>query len=320
MGSREAAEKQFLEYNWENSEAWQKFFSNLYPTPPAVKVDKWKRKFFKNSVNSALDIETPNPTAADTHNESSTTDATPSTTTPTSMRGRSNMRLISTSLRVPALLMSLIYLFPRSPKRVFLSAVWLHIAANLALIGAKFGRPKFQAEWMQTVMADDSVLSLFFAFTAFSVGDTFLSLASPCISSVIHFADAYRDTLKVYVPPKIDNTVTTATDRINSSRYGLMQFRANIEVMLGLLVLVGLCTGRSGGLSVLLYGNALRTAYSMSAFTKSTFSQVHVLITNVLTHGAVPVAVNAGYQKVSGMLHSYANQGTQPPPPQRRAD
>lgn len=47
MAELSEADKAFLAYDWGQSKKWLDYFDSLYPTPPADKVLKWKKKFFK---------------------------------------------------------------------------------------------------------------------------------------------------------------------------------------------------------------------------------------------------------------------------------
>ena len=40
----EAKHKQFLEFNWRDSQEWQNYYRDIYPTPPGNKIEYYKKK------------------------------------------------------------------------------------------------------------------------------------------------------------------------------------------------------------------------------------------------------------------------------------
>ena len=49
--------KKFKEYDWVTSEEWQAYYRNIYPTPPPSKILRYKKKFYRNKIDSDFDID-----------------------------------------------------------------------------------------------------------------------------------------------------------------------------------------------------------------------------------------------------------------------
>jgi hypothetical protein len=48
--------KQFLNYDWVNSQEWRTYYDNLYPVPPGNKILYYKKKFYKLKVDNEFDL------------------------------------------------------------------------------------------------------------------------------------------------------------------------------------------------------------------------------------------------------------------------
>ena len=64
--------KKFKEFDWVNSQEWQSYYRNLYPTPPPSKIEKYKKKFYKLKVDNDFDINY-NPPEPKTNNTNTNT-------------------------------------------------------------------------------------------------------------------------------------------------------------------------------------------------------------------------------------------------------
>jgi len=52
----EAKYKAFEEYAWGSSQAWQTKLNNIYPIPEASKMQRIKKRFYKEHVDPDFDI------------------------------------------------------------------------------------------------------------------------------------------------------------------------------------------------------------------------------------------------------------------------
>lgn len=46
----------FKKFDWTLSEKWQLYFSNLYPTPPRERIEKLRRKWYRDNVDKDFDL------------------------------------------------------------------------------------------------------------------------------------------------------------------------------------------------------------------------------------------------------------------------
>lgn len=50
------AEEKYLKHDWKNDDQWKLYLSNLYPPPPLVNIEKYKKKYFQKNIDKNLDI------------------------------------------------------------------------------------------------------------------------------------------------------------------------------------------------------------------------------------------------------------------------
>lgn len=48
--------KDFRKFDWTLNEKWQIYLSNLYPTPSREVLEKLRKKWYKNNVDSEFDV------------------------------------------------------------------------------------------------------------------------------------------------------------------------------------------------------------------------------------------------------------------------
>jgi hypothetical protein len=46
----------FKKFDFGASESWQTYYDNLYPKPPLNKVEKFKKKWYKQKVDPLFDV------------------------------------------------------------------------------------------------------------------------------------------------------------------------------------------------------------------------------------------------------------------------
>lgn len=48
--------KAFTKYDWTLSDKWQLYLSNLYPIPPRDRLEKIRRKWYRDNVDKEFDL------------------------------------------------------------------------------------------------------------------------------------------------------------------------------------------------------------------------------------------------------------------------
>lgn len=53
----EAKYKAFRSFDWTLNEKWQLYLNNIFPMPPRARLEKMRRKWYKDNVDKEFDIE-----------------------------------------------------------------------------------------------------------------------------------------------------------------------------------------------------------------------------------------------------------------------
>jgi len=46
----------FKKYDFTNNPSWQLYYDNLEPKPPLNRIEKWKKKWYRNNVDNLFDV------------------------------------------------------------------------------------------------------------------------------------------------------------------------------------------------------------------------------------------------------------------------
>ena len=57
MSSQEHKEAQYKAHNWASDEKWQSYLNGVYPVPPLAKLEKIKRRWYRNNVDKQFEVD-----------------------------------------------------------------------------------------------------------------------------------------------------------------------------------------------------------------------------------------------------------------------
>ncbi|PHJ20923.1 family upf0121 protein [Cystoisospora suis] len=351
------ADKAFLAYDWGQSKKWLEYFDSLYPTPPADKVLKWKKKFFKAHENRDFD---PNSQAlAEALGEkpssppSASTSSSPwrsSGSSPTggagsscpysssSYQGSSNVPgtvrasflrhkvfpLLCLSGLFCGLCFTLTGLYTRldstQNSSLSLLGLWLLAASFLLHLFMTLGYPPIPSPlslqalaltlgpYIQRAAYLDSVHALSYLLFTIALPPSFALYLSPSLSSILIWASLLQDPTSNGIPALIKNNrfIHTGVSKIQSNRMRLLQYRADVEVFLGLLFIVSRIVTLDLSLSnsvfpALMYIHLLRLRHATCGFTHTTCRRIDAFFTRIVTSPSCPAFVGSLYGRVQAI-------------------
>ena len=294
------AEKSFQEFEWRNSE-WKLYLENLYPPPPLSKIEYYKRKWFKNNINSALALESNQGKRDGTYAKHPNAQ---STTTKTSY-------IPSIYTATPPLLLfiglifSAVYTLPFVSRRVLRFALAFYISGFVFSMFSRFGKIQWNTHYWQTCIADHSFQALLIT-TATLILQSWISLISPTLSAIVLLGETSSQWMTL-IPRSLAAhvSVVAATRKINTNRYRLLEFQADVEIFVGFFILILLFMRYTSGITVLLYFNALRFKYQLSPLTQAAFQKIHQKIIFFLSKPSIPSFVLSSYKMACSFLNNY---------------
>lgn len=333
MGSE--VEQKFTEFKWAESESWQKYFADLFPTPNAQKVQKFKRKWYKANVDANLSEEEPQSSATATStaapspsNATTTNTATSGTSATTGTTGSFPGRTASQSggagtsarsvteqlwTRSAAFLLSSgaflylsSFLIAGLQGRLRVSAVVCLCLGFIASLIAAYGKPQWDAQYWQLIAYHEAALALPSCLIALPQ-DRFIFYAPALLSAFylsIDYLAEFVGSLPLAPTPFKNALSNLATGQ---QKEMVRTYRGKLDVYCGLTAIALFILQRIRFLFLMLTFQMLRHKYVVSPHTKRAFADVHTLITRGLSHPMVPPAVNNTYQRFSAIISRYAN-------------
>eukprot|EP00922_Rhytidocystis_sp_ex-Travisia-forbesii_P047879 GHVS01071384.1.p1 GENE.GHVS01071384.1~~GHVS01071384.1.p1 ORF type:complete len:337 (-),score=26.79 GHVS01071384.1:192-1202(-) len=307
MEMSEETLKNFTDFDWSDSR-WQAYLSGLYPVPPADKIQKWKKKWYKKNVDSSFD---------------SAWEPSPQRSSPSPTVGgidfgaqRSNpphLSLLKSTASISfltAVFLSTLYTLPllgTAPK-LYVGAMICYFMGLICDLGSKYGRPQWSMSWWQPLFLEDSGQMIMYMFFTVLIIRNPLSFIPLAITSAIHTAETYVQ-YKQQLPAVLKNnqSLDSMATSLHSQRMRWMQLRADAEVGLGvMLILLAFFTGGSGLLASFLYFHFMKIRYSMSGFTSTTFRKIDAKLTSLTNSSYCPGVLRYVYSKVRSLASSLA--------------
>ncbi|BAM40430.1 conserved hypothetical protein [Theileria orientalis strain Shintoku] len=320
------AEKKFLAFDWSSSSEWQTYFSNLYPTPDASKLPKFKRTWFRRNVDSTLaeDSTVGDPVSPKKETTSSQQSSTPK------MPHTKFFERYQNKTRLP-LLKELVLRFELVLLIGFVMSVFVVITSkfkapgtenlvkNCVNVSRSFfiiflfvrvlrerGLPKMKMEYFNSLSNDQYVQSLMYSISFISVPPKALYYAPQLVTSLLCLSSLYKEHPSLFPRLLQIQKVKEIMTKVDQNGYFLCKLRAHLEVaILPYLVLLGF-TGRGGIMPLFLYVSFLKFKInSKDVYMMNTLKGVHLKILNGLSNPKVPAVVKNMYQRAVKSLELY---------------
>ncbi|KAH0487005.1 MAG: hypothetical protein KVP17_003359 [Porospora cf. gigantea B] len=286
--------EQFANFDWNNPE-WQAYFQNLFPTPPVGKVLKFKKKWYKQHIDSNFDDTAETPTVKNEgprhHNHQG-----PSYFLPVwHQRG-----LVALTASLISLTTSLVLTNIRIPSYALL------IAGLFMELYAKFGWPRWSDKiYWQTLLSDTfATKGIIFGFATLSlVKKNPLFMASPVTTAVLLLTQALEagEPIAEFFPQLIRQKAALVVVQ----RWQILQMLANIEVMLGVMLIVNLFTRTHSVAYSFLYWNCLRIFYISDPNVRLAVHNMSNRVRSLLMY--VSPVVAGYYDRAASFVDGYAS-------------
>ena len=255
--------KKFKEFEWEKSKEWQLYWSNLYPTPPVSKIERYKRKFYKNKIDSDFDIDyKPSETSNSNSNYNSNSTFTDSNSGYSYTYAFPPFKPIN-SVLLKTIETYLLFFFLFSLPFRFYSKQIAFIAYLLRTLRLN-GIPKWKVEYLQGLMGIDSVHVFFYSLVLFIERFNYYLILPVALAAVIDSCENIKDDKNLNVFKKY-------FDLVLKNKENLLQERANIEVGIGFLLIVGVFLKLNSFLLPIIYWQLMKVKYFLQPRIKKSF-------------------------------------------------
>ena len=308
--------KQFKEYDWINSKEWQLYYSNLYPTPPPSKILRYKKKFYRNKIDSNFDIdyeppkEEENTTNNNTNNtqysnanqsssnQSSQETFTNEQTFETYKAAQTLARPINSSLLLLIETISLLAFFVSLPirYRTNLLAIIPFLIRTIRLVGI----PQFNMTYLQVVLMNDACHTLLFAVQIIIERFNYYLLFPIIISAVIALCENLKN-INAKIP-----IVQGYVDLIYNKKEEIIQSRSHVEVAIGFVSIIGIFLKLNSFLTPIIYWQMIRVRYTLNPYIKQSFKDINEYANSIKNSDKCPEIVKTIIDKVQSAFEYLA--------------
>ena len=286
--------KKFTEFDWKNSKDWQLYWSNLYPTPPVSKIDRYKRKFYKNKIDSDFDIDYKPKESSNQNNTNST--YTDSNTGYSYSYAYPPFNPIN-SLLLKTMETYLLFFFLLSLPFRFYSKQIATVAYLIRTLRLN-GIPKWKVEYLQGLMGIDSVHVFFYSLILFVERFNYYLILPVALAAVVDSCENLKNEKQLEMFKKY-------FDLVLSRKESLLQDRANVEVGIGFLLIVGVFLKLNSFLLPIIYWQLMKVKYFLQPRIKKSFEMLNANVNKFKNNKNCPQMLKFVVEKIQWLFEYF---------------
>ena len=293
--------KQFLEYNWVDSKEWQLYYSNLFPTPPPSKILRYKKKFYRNKIDSNFDIDYEPPKQEETsqQNNAQSQNYNQNYSNQTNQEAFSNEQTFETYKSAQTLARPInsqpLFLIETISLILFIVSLPIRYKTNLLAIIAFLirtirlvGIPQFNMTYLQATLMNDACHTLLFAVQIILERLNYYLLFPVIISAVIALCENLKK-MNIKLP---------YIDLINNKKEEIIQSRSHVEVAIGFVSIIGIFLKLNSILTPIIYWQMIRVRYTLNPYIKESFKEINNYANQIKNSDKCPGIVKTIIDKV----------------------
>lgn len=268
-------------FNWNSSEEWNKYLKNLDPQPEGDKLEYFKRKFYKQSIDKDFDRNYKYTSTAKTQcnsnqgtNQSqsqsrSTYNTRPNTSQNTSNSASQSLDMIYLSETILWILFLVTSLIRSSPFKFSIGALIIRLYRT----GQRFTMSK---AYLKYLFSNENFQILIYSVLFTFENLNYFILISPAITSVLYIGGFVRRNHNL-VPAK----VLDYANALRNNRDKIVRFRGQAELAVFVFLLFGMLFGVSSFISPIFYFQYMKFKYTVNDDTKRSFSELNAMLNSL---------------------------------------
>ena len=276
--------KKFKEFDWQSSQEWQLYYSNLYPTPGPSKIERFKKKFYKNKIDPDFDIDYTPP--EDTSSNTSQSQQQYTSYHPPHAPVAINSPVL---LNIETLVF---FLFAFSLPFNFHSLKIVTLGLLIRTIRL-CGKPQWKIEYAQILFTNETFQLLLSTLVLFI--DRFnYYLMLPCGISVLLYVCENMKAMN----NQMLNGFMGYIDTIVNKKAELIQCKAHVEVAIGFLLVVGFFFKTNAFILPIIYWQLMKMKYVMNPNIQVSFRILNEKVNGVKNKPGVPPIAKMVIEKI----------------------
>ena len=314
--------KKFKEFNWVESEEWQAYYRNLYPTPPPSKILRYKKKFYRNKIDEDFDIdykppgeEETNPTTGSSTSSNTNTSSnytnqsyqqnfTPEQTFETYNAAQSFAHPINSSMLVnieTALMVLFMISLPLRIKTTLLAVLAFGVRTVRTV-----GIPQFNLNYLQALVMNDNFHTLIFAGQTLVDRFNYYMMVPVAVSALIALADNLKKS-NINI-----GGIKKHIDTINQQKENLIQDKTHIEVAIGFISVAGIFLKLNSILTPVIYWQMMKVRYTLNPYIKQSFKELNQYTNNFKNSNKCPGPLKFVIEKIQWAFNYMGQVNTVP--------
>lgn len=329
--------KKFKEFDWVNNEEWQSYYRNLYPAPPPKKILRYKKKFFRNKIDSDFDIdyvppeekeEEENKQQQQQNSNTSSSQSTNSDKNNNNSFNNSNnnnnqsnnnysyekkenndknsninnhYEIKKIAEYIELLLMSL-FIFSLV---IRFKPIQVGIVAFLFRSIRIVGKPQLSMDYLQRLILKDSFQTLLFIFESLIDKFYYYIMIPPLISTIIAISEAITRN-KINLGIKVLNNFFIY---VINNKEKLYQEKSNIQVGIGFFSIIGWFFGMHSIIIIFAYWQLVRLLYKFNPRVAKSLNNLDILINEFKNKEQCPGIIKLALDKIQNIFYFFGNLG-----------
>ncbi|CDW87014.1 secy-independent transporter protein [Stylonychia lemnae] len=298
--------KAFRKFDWTLSEKWQLYLSNLYPIPARDRLEKIRKRWYRDNIDKEFDINYEEPSDEQRQQQQSQQRA----------QGSQNQYQQNpyAGYQYPEQLPSF-KLYQEVLWVVFLLSIPFRFYTGFLAFGAllcglirRHGYPKFSQEYLQRVAFDDNFHMITYVGTLTMSSGSLIMYVPLILSAFLEISPSGKKFIEQYQRIPFVSYFKDTFDKGVTLKSQFIEMRSDFEVYIGLYLIVVWFIGWSNFLQIIIYWQLMRVRYMMSANLQAAFRRLDTKISGYLQSPSVPEVVRTVYIKMKSFLAGMAEQ------------
>ena len=294
--------KQFLEYNWENSEEWHSYFRNIFPTPPENKIIRYKKKFYRNKIDSDFDIdykpanskeeEQEQEKSQSTNNNTNDNKASSSYSVPKNDYSKTPLLNIETVLMI-----LFFFSLPLKYNSKIISII-IFLIRSIRLVGI----PRFEMGYLYQLLKTESFQTFIYSIEILIEKFNYFLMVPIIISIFV----AFCENLKLY-NLNLGTKINQIIDLMNNKKEDLLQDKSDIELGMGIFLIVGFMLKINSLIIFIIHIQVLYIKYNFDYRLKRSLNKLNFYVNQFKNSNNCPSVFKNIIEKIQNMFEYLGN-------------
>lgn len=301
--------KKFLEYNWVESEQWQSYYRNLYPTPPPSKILRYKKKFYRNKIDPDFDIDYNPPNSTDSQSNYTNTN---SNTNNTNSQNNENKSYNSYGSKIDSSMNYLSHYIEIVLMTLFLCSLIIRFKPSLAGLVAFLFRslrvvkqkPELSIAYLHHLIITDPFQTFIFLFESLIDKFHYYTMIPVAISAIIAISENAQ-IIKINFGP-----LNYFFDYININKEMIYQDKSNIQVGIGFFAIIGWFFGLHSFMIIFAYWQLIHMMYKFNNHIAKSFNDLNNVVNQIKNREECPEVVKTIITKIQEGFYFCAKIGS----------